>query len=119
MPNTQAPLPVHRYRLRSDCTVRLDLPDDLSKREAKRLGLFVRSLVHAPEWPFLVKGDEPSDDLDHLGADDDDFASDEHEDLNADEVKAFFDQCARDEKHDPRPRHPADVAGADADFPNL
>ena len=35
MPNSQAPLPVHRYRLRPDCTVRLDLPDDLTKGEAK------------------------------------------------------------------------------------
>ncbi len=108
MPNTQAPLPVYRYRLRPNCTVRLDLPDDLSKREAKRLALFVRSLVRYPDWPC------PG-----VNEDDDDFADDEHEDLDADEVKAFFDQCARDEKHDPRPRHPADVARADADFPNL
>lgn len=108
MPNTQAPLPVHRYRLRPDCTVRLDLPDDLTKREAKRLALFVCSLVREPEWPYPVKCD-----------DDDDFPDDEHEDLDANEVKAFFDQCARDEKHDPHSRTDADVARANADFPNL
>ncbi len=118
MPNSQAPLPVHRYRLRPDCTVRLDLPDDLTKGEAKRLALFVRSLVREPEWPYPVKGDNPSDDFSAHG-DDDDFPDYEHKDLDADEVKAFFDQCARDEKHDPRPRRPADVAKANADFPNL
>ncbi len=118
MPNTQAALPVHRYRLRPDCTVRLDLPDDLTKREAKRLALFVRSLVREPEWPYPVNGDNPSEDYSASG-DVDDFPDDEHGDLDADEVKAFFDQCARGEKHDPRRRPAADGARANADFPNL
>ena len=119
MPGTQPTLPVHSYRLRPDCIVRLDLPDDLTKREAKRLALFVRSLVQVPKWPYPVSGDDPSDDLADLSHDDDDFPDDEHEDLDADEVNAFFDQCARDEKHDPRPRSGADIVEASPDFPNL
>lgn len=119
MPGTQPTLPVHSYRLRPDCIVRLDLPDDLTKREAKRLALFVRSLVREPEWPYPAAGDDSSDDFANLGDDDEDFADDEHEDLDANEVKAFLDQCARDEKYDPRTQPTADVVKANADFPNL
>lgn len=129
MPGTRPTLPVHRYRLRPDCTVRLDLPDDLTRREAKRLALFVKSLVRQADWPYPVAGDAIDDDFSSLDETDDDFPEDEDNDLDDKEIAAFFDQCERDEKRGPEKIDTPDAATqdeeaaaratSDADFPNL
>lgn len=69
-------LPVHRFPLRPDCTVRLDLPGDLTRKEAKRLGMFLLSLSDNL-WPFPVSGDDLDDG--------------EHEEMDADEIEAEMD----------------------------
>lgn len=75
-------LPLHRYRLRPDCTVRMNLPDDLTRGEAKRLAMFLSSLVRSDEWPYPVSGD-------HL--EDDDFPDDEDDVLDEKQIQAFLD----------------------------
>lgn len=74
-------LPVHHYRLRPDCTVRLDLPADLTRHETRRLAMLLASLVLEEVWPDITSDDGEFDDFDEK--DDDEL------DLN--EVKAYFD----------------------------
>lgn len=81
-------LPVHSFRLRPDCTLQLQLPDDLTRREVKRLHLFLKSVVgidgsaHAidADWPYAVANEDEDFDLqetDELFADDEDLIVDE------------------------------------------
>lgn len=73
-------LPVHRFRLRTDCTVRLDLPEDLTDAEASRIGEFLASLVCQKKklWSD-IDDDLPEDDFGNEDLDDDEDAMTEKE----------------------------------------
>lgn len=78
-------LPVHRFRLRPDCTVCLNLPDDLTTNEANRLSMFLQSLVREDGWPYATRRDFAA------GDDGDDFNEVDEDELDEAEVQAFLD----------------------------
>lgn len=89
-------IPTHIFRLRPDCTLRLELPDDLTRAEVKRLHFFLKSVTGVDgelDWPFSMRGkkkvvmNDDSDDLDDFideDEDEDEFDDDELA-LNMDE----------------------------------
>ena len=83
-------LPVHRFRLRPDNTVRLDLPDDLTSEEARRLAIFIKSLVREDGWPYATCDDDLAGNDDDDGDDIEDFDDDE---LDVKEVQTCLDDC--------------------------
>jgi hypothetical protein len=52
-------LPVHSFRLRPDCTLKLDLPDDLTRAEVRRLHLFLKSVVGIDIGADTIDSDSP------------------------------------------------------------
>jgi hypothetical protein len=47
------PLQKYRFKLRQDCSVGLELPDNLSNLEARKIYKFLKALaLSVPAWPF-------------------------------------------------------------------
>ena len=59
-------MPVHKFQLRSNCTITLELPYDLTKTEVRKIQLFLKALAHQEsepdEWPFHAVDDDDDDD---------------------------------------------------------
>lgn len=70
-------LPVHGFRLRSNCTLKLELPDDLTRAEVKRLHLFLKSVVGIDGGADAID----SDSTDSSAEVDKEFPFDHHEEF--------------------------------------
>lgn len=74
------PLCKHRFQLRRDCVIGLELPENLTKREARMIFKFLKALAFRVEtWPFptsfiFKEGDSPAEDFDEVSGDSDDKA---------------------------------------------
>jgi hypothetical protein len=86
-------IPTHIFRLRPDCTLRLELPDDLTRVEVKRLHFFLKSVTGVGDdlnWPFSPRGKSKtaiSDDWDELG----DCIDEDEEEFEDDDLALHLD----------------------------
>lgn len=58
-------MPVHKFQLRSNCTITLELPNDLTKTEVRKIQLFLKALAHEEldfdDWSFPPVDDDDAD----------------------------------------------------------
>lgn len=63
-------MPVHKFQLRSNCTITLELPSDLTKSEVRKIQFFLKALAYdeleddeseLDEWPFPTGDDDDAD----------------------------------------------------------
>ena len=90
---TAQAVPTHSYRLRPDCTLRLELPDDLTRAEVKRLNLFLKSVVGIDGRATSINEVEPDvtdEAVGNFGFDDDDEFKDEGDELAEDDADEFL-----------------------------
>ena len=63
-------MPVHKFQLRSNCTITLELPTDLTKTEVHKIQLFLEALAYEEselnDWPFPTVVDDDDDDADTI-----------------------------------------------------
>ncbi len=49
------PLQMHKFQLRDGCVIGFELPDNLTKREARKIFKFLKALAYqVPAWPFPI-----------------------------------------------------------------
>ena len=90
---TAQAVPTHSYRLRPDCTLRLELPDDLTRAEVKRLNLFLKSVVGIDGRATSINEVEPDvtdEAVGNFGFDDDDEFKDEGDEFVEDDDDEFL-----------------------------